>query len=285
MARQESIHILTNILNNLSSPPSSYPPPHQNPSLQSYYQQGSLTLLSHLIAEIEFSLSSISTTQSLSTVASSNVAAAVSQPPPPATVATVKEMKSTTSTSTPLPLQQTTMTTEGTNLTINSLDIRVGKIVKVSPHESANKLYCEEIDVGEEIPRPIASGLVPYYTLEEMENRRVLVLCNLKPRSLVGFKSNGMVLCASTTDENGNHKVEFIDPPSDAAIGSRIIGKDLELIEPLNVKQCDKQKAFQILATDLKVNEEGVVVWKDHPLVTIEGKSCTAPTLRNCPVA
>ena len=43
-----------------------------------------------------------------------------------------------------------------------------------------NRLYCEEIDVGEEAPRNIASGLVPHYSLEEMKGRRVIVMCNLK---------------------------------------------------------------------------------------------------------
>lgn len=43
-----------------------------------------------------------------------------------------------------------------------------------------DRLYCEEIDVGEEGPRQIASGLVPHYSLEEMKDRRVVVMCNLK---------------------------------------------------------------------------------------------------------
>lgn len=44
------------------------------------------------------------------------------------------------------------------------------------------RLYCEEIDVGEEEPRKIASGLVPHYSVDEMEGRRVVVFCNLKVR-------------------------------------------------------------------------------------------------------
>jgi aminoacyl tRNA synthase complex-interacting multifunctional protein 1 len=43
-------------------------------------------------------------------------------------------------------------------ININSLDLRVGIIRTVIRHETAEKLYCEEIDVGEEVPRPIASG-------------------------------------------------------------------------------------------------------------------------------
>ena len=77
------------------------------------------------------------------------------------------------------------------------IDIRVGKIIKVWNHESADKLFCEQIDVGEETgPREIASGLRQHYTLEDMQDREVLVVCNLKAAKIVGFVSNGMVLAA-----------------------------------------------------------------------------------------
>ena len=79
------------------------------------------------------------------------------------------------------------------------LDIRVGKIVKVWNHETAEKLYCEEVDLAEEGaegPRQITSGLRAFYTLEEMQDRKVLVVCNLKAAKIQGFTSNGMVLAA-----------------------------------------------------------------------------------------
>ena len=82
---------------------------------------------------------------------------------------------------------------EKEELDVNALDLRVGVIVKVQKHETADKLYCEEIDIGEPEPRCIASGLVPHYTLEEMQNRRLIVIANLPPKKLVGFKSQGMV--------------------------------------------------------------------------------------------
>jgi methionine--tRNA ligase beta chain len=88
---------------------------------------------------------------------------------------------------------------------ISALDIRVGQIIKVWPHPEAEKLYCEEIDVGEAQPRQIASGLRPFYETSELENRRVIVLCNLKKRNLVGFASHGMVLCASRGENWRTH--------------------------------------------------------------------------------
>ena len=62
--------------------------------------------------------------------------------------------------------------------------------------ETADKLYCEEIDVGEEEgPRQIASGLRPHFTLEQMQGQRLLVVANLKKKNLLGFKSHGMYVC------------------------------------------------------------------------------------------
>eukprot|EP01039_Chlorochromonas_danica_P007114 gene7114-7866_t len=158
-----------------------------------------------------------------------------------------------------------------------------GLITSVSKHPTAEKLYCEEIDVGEGSPRPIASGLVPYYSLEEMTNRKVIVICNLKPRNLVGFKSHGMVLCASHHEGEVN-RVEFIDPPANSKPGDRILGEGLPVVEPLSASKADKTKAWDLLAVDLQVNDKGEACWKQTRLVTAAGETCTAPTLKNVPV-
>lgn len=69
------------------------------------------------------------------------------------------------------------------------IDLRVGKIVRAWPHPEADKLWCEEVDIGEAAPRTIASGLRQYYTQEQMQGRRIIVVANLKPRVMVGFES------------------------------------------------------------------------------------------------
>jgi aminoacyl tRNA synthase complex-interacting multifunctional protein 1 len=174
---------------------------------------------------------------------------------------------------------------ENAPLNVNALDLRVGVITKVWRHETAEKLYCEEIDVGEAEPRQIASGLVPHYSLEEMQGRRLIVVCNLAPRKLVGFKSSGMVLCAAKHIEpSAKEKVEFVDPPVGAAVGERVVGRGL-IEEPLSQKQCDKRKAFETIAPALRVNAAGVAVWGDVDLVAKQcGEVCVAPTLRDAQV-
>eukprot|EP00815_Leptocylindrus_aporus_P007961 CAMPEP_0116077268 /NCGR_PEP_ID=MMETSP0322-20121206/17747_1 /TAXON_ID=163516 /ORGANISM="Leptocylindrus danicus var. apora, Strain B651" /LENGTH=386 /DNA_ID=CAMNT_0003567721 /DNA_START=182 /DNA_END=1338 /DNA_ORIENTATION=- len=143
-------------------------------------------------------------------------------------------------------------------LSISALDIRVGKILKAWEHPDAEKLYCEEVDVGEEKPRQIASGLRPFYTLDEMQNQTVLVLCNLKARNLVGFPSHGMVMCASNADHT---KVEFAVPPEGAEVGSRVVFEGYSG-DPEPENRVAKKKIFEKLATDLKTDGDGNVVWK-----------------------
>ena len=64
---------------------------------------------------------------------------------------------------------------------VGRLDMRVGKIVEVSLHPDAESLYLEKIDCGEPNLRTVVSGLVKHVPLNEMANRMVIVLCNLKP--------------------------------------------------------------------------------------------------------
>ena len=63
---------------------------------------------------------------------------------------------------------------------IGRLDLHVGHIRKASKHPDADSLYVEEIDLGEEKPRTVISGLVKFIPEEEMQDRMVIILCNLK---------------------------------------------------------------------------------------------------------
>jgi glutamyl-tRNA synthetase len=65
---------------------------------------------------------------------------------------------------------------------ISRLDMCVGMIVAIKKHPDADSLYVEQIDLGEEGgPREIVSGLVKFIPEEEMLNKLVIVLRNLKP--------------------------------------------------------------------------------------------------------
>ncbi|RLN55215.1 hypothetical protein BBJ29_006114 [Phytophthora kernoviae] len=155
-----------------------------------------------------------------------------------------------------------------------SLDIRVGVISKVWKHPESEKLYCEEIDIGEEEPKQIASGLQAFYSLEEMQNRKVLVLLNLKPAKLGGFKSHGMVLCAC---DEAHENVQFVEPPADAVVGERVSVAS-ESGEPLSAAQIKKQKVLEKASPDLLTDANCVATYKGEPITTSAGP-CTVKSL------
>ncbi|XP_047325880.1 probable methionine--tRNA ligase [Impatiens glandulifera] len=151
-------------------------------------------------------------------------------------------------------------------ISISRLDIRVGLITKVQKHPDADSLYVEEIDVGEAQPRTVVSGLVKYISLEEMQNRKVCVLCNLKPATMRGIKSQAMVLAASSADQT---KVELVEPPESAAIGERIKflgfeGKPDDVLNP-------KKKVWETIQPDLHTDKGLVACFKDLPFTTSAG--------------
>jgi glutamyl-tRNA synthetase len=160
---------------------------------------------------------------------------------------------------------------------ISALDIRVGVINKVWEHPEADKLYCEEIDVGEGEPRQIASGLRPYLKPEDMEGRKVLVLCNLKERKLVGFPSHGMVLCASNPDHS---VVRLVSPPIDAKVGERVTVPDFDFQsedgQPYAENKIGKKKVFESIAPFLVTNKYGIPEFLGRPFMTSAG-ACTSP--------
>uniref|UniRef100_A0A8C7GWS4 Tyrosine--tRNA ligase n=1 Tax=Oncorhynchus kisutch TaxID=8019 RepID=A0A8C7GWS4_ONCKI len=86
---------------------------------------------------------------------------------------------------------------EEDELVPSRLDIRVGKVISVEKHPDADSLYLEKIDVGEAEPRTVVSGLVAYVSQEALQDRLVVLLCNLKPQKMRGVESQAMLLCAS----------------------------------------------------------------------------------------
>jgi len=163
---------------------------------------------------------------------------------------------------------------------VSKLDIRVGVINKAWEHEEADKLFCEEIDLGEESgPRQIASGLRAYYKLEDLEGQRVLVLANLKSRKLMGFPSHGMVMCAANDDA-----VEFVEPPADAAIGERVMFEGYDG-EPATENQVIKKKMLDAIFPDLKTDDDGVATYKGVPFTTSAGVCKAQNGMANAEVA
>ncbi|XP_068082872.1 aminoacyl tRNA synthase complex-interacting multifunctional protein 1 [Anabrus simplex] len=163
-------------------------------------------------------------------------------------------------------------TSEEPPVDVGRLDLRVGRITSVKKHPDADSLYVEEVDVGEEKPRTVVSGLVKHVSLEEMQDRMVIVLCNLKPAKMRGVTSEAMVMCASSPD-----KVEILSPPAGSVPGDEVHVEGYpRLSDPvLN----PKKKVFETVAPDLKTNDSRVATYKGSAF-SIPGKGVvTAPSL------
>jgi len=141
------------------------------------------------------------------------------------------------------------------------IDLRVAKIIAIEKHPEAEKLYIETIDCGEEEPRTIVSGLVPYYTEEELLNKNIVLVYNLKPAKLRGVKSNGMLLAAD--DDKGTVDVIFVP---DAQPGDRVILDGAEVPEE-NRKKVKADKFF-----DIPIRTEGFVVKVGDKALTCNGQ-------------
>ncbi|TDZ33191.1 tRNA-aminoacylation cofactor ARC1 [Colletotrichum spinosum] len=189
------------------------------------------------------------------------------------------------------------------------IDLRVGHILKAIKHPEADSLYVSTIAMGDkanddtteyegQVCRTVCSGLNGLVPLEEMQGRKVVVVCNLKPVKMRGIKSSAMVLAASPKIKEGevdDHKgpVELVAPPADAKAGDRVFFEGWKG-EPEGVLNPKKKiwETFQpgFTTTDgLEVAFDAAAVkelGKDGlgKLVTESGGVCTVPSLKDATV-
>ncbi|KAK4326267.1 hypothetical protein Pmani_003199 [Petrolisthes manimaculis] len=171
----------------------------------------------------------------------------------------------------------TAATPSGGEFIPSKFNMRVGKIIDIHTHADAESLYVERIDVGEDEPRTIVSGLVKYQAIGNLMDSMVVVLTNLKPFNMRGVKSSGMVLCAANTDHS---TVEPLRPPSGSTVGERVTVDGYRGVPDgtLNTKKSDAlAKMLQCFKTD----GERKATWNGNVLLTSGGEVKVA-TLTNC---
>ncbi|KAM0717354.1 hypothetical protein Q7P37_007206 [Cladosporium fusiforme] len=197
-------------------------------------------------------------------------------------------------------------------LTPAMIDLRVGHILKCERHPNADSLFVSTINCGDapgtdntseyegKIVRTVCSGLNGLIPLEDMQNRKVITVCNLKPVTMRGIKSCAMVLAASPrlapgVEDNHAGPVELVSPPVAAEAGDRVFFEGFEG-EPeavLNPKKkvwdyCQagftttetKEVAFDVAAVE-QMKDSGKT-----GIATLMTKSgnCTVPTLTGATV-
>lgn len=79
------------------------------------------------------------------------------------------------------------------------LELRVAEVVQAERVKGADRLLKLQIDLGPE-KRQIVAGIAEFYTPEEMTGKKIIVVANLKPTTIRGVESNGMLLAATQGD-------------------------------------------------------------------------------------
>lgn len=190
------------------------------------------------------------------------------------------------------------------------IDLRVGHILKAVNHPDADSLYVSTIAMGDEpgddttdyegqVCRTVCSGLNGLVPLPEMQGRKVIVVCNLKPVKMRGIKSCAMVLAASpkpvegASDDGHKGPVELVSPPEGAKAGERVFfegwdGKPEGQLNP-------KKKVFETIQPGLTTTEGLEVAFNAaaveqlgktglSKLITESGGVCTVKTLKDAVV-
>ncbi|XP_053694342.1 tyrosine--tRNA ligase, cytoplasmic [Sabethes cyaneus] len=160
--------------------------------------------------------------------------------------------------------------------TPDKVELKVGQITEAVKHPDADSLCVLSVDVGGEAKKTIVSNLMAYYPLEDLINRSVVTLTNMKSSKIRGVESEGLVLCAFNQD-----KYEPLSIPEGAKIGERIIVEGFDNTNAEVAQLNPKKKVWDKIQAELKTNSDGEALWKDFSLLTLNGdKICC--TLKEC---
>ncbi len=95
----------------------------------------------------------------------------------------------------------------------------VGEILEAEKVPNADTLIRLSVDMGEENPRQIVSGIVAYFPDPLLlVGKKCVFAGNLEPRVIRGLKSDGMILAAETKDG----QLALMVPDGDVPVGTRI---------------------------------------------------------------
>ena len=95
------------------------------------------------------------------------------------------------------------------------VDLRVGTVIEAENIPKSDKLLKLKVDTGLD-QRTILSGISKYYSPNDILNKKVMVLINLKPRKMMGYESEGMLLLA----DDGDGNLSLMQPDSDISDGA-----------------------------------------------------------------
>ncbi|KAG2767208.1 hypothetical protein PC116_g4569 [Phytophthora cactorum] len=145
-------------------------------------------------------------------------------------------------------------------IVFSQLDLRVGKITEVKAHPNSERHYIEKVDIGKGEELEMVMEHQPYFAEEELVDRKVVVLCNLKMIKVVRTRSTGAILLVG----NDKGKVELLDPSPEAEVGERVYASGEEVQDPVTPIQMKKNKVWETLCKDIKTNNKCEVMYLDR---------------------
>lgn len=142
------------------------------------------------------------------------------------------------------------------------LDLRVGKVVEVAEHPGSDNLYLLKVDLGTE-QRQVVSGIRAQYTKEDLQNRQVIVVCNLAESKFRGEVSQGMLL---TIIKDG--QIGLLGLNAEVPIGT-VVKPDNHTVAAKPKFDAKKVKGlpWKYMATGILFNKEFVLKAAEHPVV------------------
>nr|WP_267510954.1 methionine--tRNA ligase [Borreliella garinii] len=151
------------------------------------------------------------------------------------------------------------------NLFREKVLLKVVKINKIERNPEAKNLFILKLDDGTNENKQIVSSLEGYYTEEELLEKHIIIVDNLKPAKFRGIKSEGMLIAAE--DKNKNFKIIIVEDSIKNPIpGERIIlenDQNKDLICPPKI-DINKFSKANIVAEDGELKINGINLILEH---------------------
>eukprot|EP00928_Gymnodinium_smaydae_P024271 TRINITY_DN19684_c0_g5_i3.p1 TRINITY_DN19684_c0_g5~~TRINITY_DN19684_c0_g5_i3.p1 ORF type:complete len:764 (+),score=218.45 TRINITY_DN19684_c0_g5_i3:96-2387(+) len=165
------------------------------------------------------------------------------------------------------------------------LDIRSGRIVKVEKVPNSDKLYLLQVNIGDEKPRQVVSGLQKHYKEADLDNRAVIVYCNIKPGKLAGCESQAMILAATKDKDSPQEICELLAPPAGVPEGTRPRVGDLEVgSASAGVSVKNISKVWAVVQPLLRASAKQEAVFSGTPLL-MNGSAVTTGSLSDAMIS
>ncbi|MCL5784066.1 MAG: methionine--tRNA ligase subunit beta [Patescibacteria group bacterium] len=98
----------------------------------------------------------------------------------------------------------------------SKVELKVGTVLEAQEVEGSEKLLKLQIDLGEEKPRQVLSGIKRWYQPQQLVGKQFIFVANLEPRMMMGMESQAMIMAV------GEDKPILLKPSSKVSPGSKV---------------------------------------------------------------